>query len=277
MTSALSDGRTSVITSSMPTSAATARGGRVVAREQHAPHSERLAWRDGARGGWLDGVGDDEHAADLAVPRGHDGGAAVGLGGPPGGVELGGNVKAPPGHQRRAADLRAMAVDDALDAEPFTVGEALDGGQLGGLGLGRAGDGMGDRMFGGPRGRRRCAAPRRRSRLPWCRSRLGPLAVVTASAAWDTGRSRAASAQPRPPTERTRCRTTTRLAVSRRSGRQSLRPPSWCRSPANRNRSVRQAVRSGREATSALTTPRPSLDRGGSRMSAAGQRDLHPP
>jgi hypothetical protein len=79
-------------------------------------------------------------------------------------------------------------------------------------------------MFGGPRGRRRCAAPRRRSRLPWCRSRLGPLAVVTASAAWDTGRSRAASAQPRPPTERTRCRTTTRLAVSRRSGRQSLRP-----------------------------------------------------
>jgi hypothetical protein len=43
MTSALSDGRTSVITSSMPTSAATARGGRVVAREQHAPHSERLA------------------------------------------------------------------------------------------------------------------------------------------------------------------------------------------------------------------------------------------
>jgi hypothetical protein len=115
---ALSEGSTSVSTSSMPTCAATAR---VVWLSPVSSTARRpSALSDATRPrGLLGGVGDDEYAADLAVPRGHDGGAAVGVGGPPGGVELGGNVEAPLGHQRRAANMPAMAIDDALEPEPL--------------------------------------------------------------------------------------------------------------------------------------------------------------
>ena len=71
------------------------------------------------------------------------------LGGAARGVEPLGHAQAPVGHQRGAADLDAVAVDDALDAEPFAVGEALDRGQRAELLARRGGDRVGDRVLGG--------------------------------------------------------------------------------------------------------------------------------
>ena len=127
MTSALSAGRTSAMTSSMPTSAATARA--VVSLSPVSSTGRRpSAFSDATASAErrLDGVGDDEDRGRSAVPAGGDRGLAARLGGAAGGVELGREVHRPVGQQRGPADDQRVAVDDALDAEALAVGEALD-------------------------------------------------------------------------------------------------------------------------------------------------------
>ena len=67
-------GRTSAMTSSMPTSVGDRAGGRlVVAGQQHRAQAERLQRRDGLGASCrLDGVGDDEDRARPPVPAGGD-------------------------------------------------------------------------------------------------------------------------------------------------------------------------------------------------------------
>jgi hypothetical protein len=68
---------------------------------------------------------------------------------PPGGLEPRLKMHGPVGQQRRTSGDHPVPVDDALDAEPFTVDEPVDRGQLAVLCLGRGGDRLGDGMLGG--------------------------------------------------------------------------------------------------------------------------------
>ena len=63
--------------------------------------------------------------------------------------QLGGEGHGPVGEEPFAAGDHAVAVDDALDAEAFEVGEALDGGQRADAVAGAGGDGLGDGVLGG--------------------------------------------------------------------------------------------------------------------------------
>ena len=58
-----------------------------------------------------------------AVPADGDGGAALALRAPDGGVQRRREVLRPVGQQARPADDDGVALDDALDAEPLAVGE----------------------------------------------------------------------------------------------------------------------------------------------------------
>ena len=128
-TSALSAGSTSAMTSSIPTSAATARAVASLSPVSSTGRSpSALQRRDRLGGRRLDGVGDDEHGAHLAVPGGQRrrcGRAASAAGSAA--SSSAGMRRLHSRHQRRAADEHAVAVDDALDAEALAVGEALDG------------------------------------------------------------------------------------------------------------------------------------------------------
>ena len=100
-----------------------ARGRLVVAGQQHRAQAERLAARATASARRrLDGVGDDEDraracpsqpAAIAVCPRRLGRGARR--------VELGRQLHAPLGEQRRAPDDERVPVDDALDAEALAV------------------------------------------------------------------------------------------------------------------------------------------------------------
>ena len=137
------------MTSSMPTSAATARAvvslspvsrtGRSPSAFSDATASAELSLTVSAT---------TKTARRSAVPAGGDRGLPARLGGAAGGVELGRQVHRPVGQQRGAPDDERVAVDDALDAEALAVGEALDRREraLGGGGLG---DRLGDRVLGG--------------------------------------------------------------------------------------------------------------------------------
>ena len=118
------------MTSSMPTSAATARA--VVALSPVSSTGRRpSAFSDATASAELGltvsattntaAAWPSQPAAMAVCPRAS---AA-----PAGGVELGGQVHRPVGQQRRAADDERVPVDDALDAEALAVGEALDRGQ----------------------------------------------------------------------------------------------------------------------------------------------------
>ena len=128
MTSAFSAGSTSAITCvDADLGGDRARGRLVVAGEQHRPRpSSRSAAIASARGR-LQRVGDREHAADGAVParRARRSGPAASAR-RRAASSCSGQHEAPLGHQRRAADLDAVAVDHALDAEPVAVRERLD-------------------------------------------------------------------------------------------------------------------------------------------------------
>ena len=87
--------------------------------------------------------------ADGAVPADEDRGVAERLGVVLGGSQFGGERHGPVGEEPFAAGDHAVAVDDALDAEAFEVGEALDGGQAADAVAGGGGDGLGDGVLGG--------------------------------------------------------------------------------------------------------------------------------
>ena len=149
MTSAFSEGMTSAMTSSMPTSAATARAVSSLSPvSSTGRRPSALSSAIACRRGRLDGVGDDEHGGRLPVPAGGDRRLAALLGGAPRRVEGSAAARGPSREQRGAAGDQGVAVDDALDAETLAVGEALDGGQRAGR-RGRAGDRLGDRVLGG--------------------------------------------------------------------------------------------------------------------------------
>ena len=174
MTSALSAGRTSAMTSSMPTSAATARA--VVSLSPVSRTGRRpSAFSDATASAELslDGVGDDEHARSPGRPSRRRSRSA----------------RAPrrPGGRRRARAARCIAqsassagrpddqrvaVDDALDAEALAVGEALDRRQ-------RARPPRRPWRWPGRSGARRRARARRRAAAP--RSRSTPSATVTST------------------------------------------------------------------------------------------------
>ena len=71
------------------------------------------------------------------------------LGGRLGGCELGGEGHGPVGEEPFAAGDHAVPVDDALDAEAFEVGEAVDGGEGADPFAGAGRDGLGDGVLGG--------------------------------------------------------------------------------------------------------------------------------
>ena len=149
-TATLSAGRTSAITSSIPTAAATARAARSlspVSSTGRRPEAAQLADRLGR--GRLHRVGDDEHGADLAVPAGGDGGAPRRLRGRLGCFQLGRQVQRPVGEQLGPPGDDGVTVDDALHAEALAVLEGLDGGQGAEPLPGGAGDGLGDGVLGG--------------------------------------------------------------------------------------------------------------------------------
>ena len=105
-------------------------GAAVVAGEQHRAQPEGAQLGDGGGAGRLDGVGDDDEAAHLSVPADQDRGPPGRLGGVLGGTQSVVGVHRPVGEEAFAAGDDGVAVDDAGDAEPLAVGEALDGGQL---------------------------------------------------------------------------------------------------------------------------------------------------
>ena len=123
--------------------------GAVVTGEQDRGQAQGPQLGDGLAAGRLDLVGHDEHAAGLAVPADGDGGLAVRLGVRLGAGEVDVEVLRPVGQQRLASDQDGVAVDDALDALAFDVGEVLRRRQRADL-LGCAlGDRLGDRVLGG--------------------------------------------------------------------------------------------------------------------------------
>ncbi len=150
------------MTSSMPTSAATARAVAALSPVSSTgvrPSARSSRDRLGARR--LDRVGDRDHAAHGAVPGDEDGGAPARLGVAPRSVERGRNGRGPVGHQRRAADLDAVALDDALDAEALAVDEGLHGGQRAAARAPHARSPARSGARRRPRPRRPGAAPRR--------------------------------------------------------------------------------------------------------------------
>ena len=121
------------MTSSMPTSAATARA--VVALSPVSSTGRRPSALSSAIASADVGLtvsATTNTAAACAVPAGGDRGLAALLGGAPRGVELGGSCRPHSAQQRGAAGDQRVPVDDALDAEALAVGEALDGGQRAG-------------------------------------------------------------------------------------------------------------------------------------------------
>src|SRR5690242_773855 len=98
-------------------------GGRVVAGQQRRTQAEGAQPGDRGGGRRLDRVGDGEGAADLAVPGGQDGGAAVFLAGAAPGGQVGRDGDVPAGEQPRAADDDLAAVYYAAGTE---AGEGLE-------------------------------------------------------------------------------------------------------------------------------------------------------
>ena len=149
MTSALSEGSTSAMTSSMPTSSATAR----------AVVSLSPVSRTGRR---PSAFSDATASADVALTVSATTKTAVACPSQPAAIAVcprasaarraassaGGRCMRPIGQQRGPAHDQRVALDDALDAEPFAVGEALDRGQRARRRRG-GGDGLGDRVLGG--------------------------------------------------------------------------------------------------------------------------------
>ena len=163
-TSALSAGRTSAMTSSMPTSAATARA--VVSLSPVSStgrRPERLQRRDRLGRGRLDGVGDDEHARGPRRPsRGDRRRCGPAPRRRPGGVELGGGCA---GSTRPAArggrrptpwpSTTPSTPRPSRLAKPSTAGSGAELVARRGRSPGRSG------ARRRPRARRRAAAPRR--------------------------------------------------------------------------------------------------------------------
>ena len=138
------------MTVSMPTWSATARAARSlspVSRIGVSPRVRRSAIAAALVG--LIGVGDDDRGADGAVPADEHRGVAGVLGGGLGVGELGGEGHGPVGEEPFAAGDDAVAVDDALHAEAFEVGEVFDRGQRADAVAGAGGDGLGDGVLGG--------------------------------------------------------------------------------------------------------------------------------
>ena len=123
-------------------------GSFVVAGEQDGGEAQSSELADRCGAGGLDGVGDDDRRADGTVPADEHGGVAEVLGGRLGGCEFGGEGHGPVGEEPFAAGDHAVPVDDALDAEAFEVGEAVDGGECADLLAGAGGDGLGDGVLG---------------------------------------------------------------------------------------------------------------------------------
>ena len=140
-TAAFSEGSTSATTSSIPTSAATARaGGRVVARQQHRAQALATQQADRLRAGRADRVGDDHQPAHGAVPGHGDRRPAPVLRALEGRAQAVVEREAPVGQQGRAADDHGVAIDDALDAQALAAREALRRRQRAGIGAGGLGD-----------------------------------------------------------------------------------------------------------------------------------------
>jgi hypothetical protein len=135
--------------SSMPTSAATALADALlspVSRTGRRPRSfQALDGFDRCR---LDGIRHYQDGFRVSVPAGGDRGLPLHLGGFASGLELVREVDRPVGEQGGPSHDHRVALDDALDAEAFAVGEAFDGGQLVLGGCGR-GDSVRDGVLGG--------------------------------------------------------------------------------------------------------------------------------
>ena len=158
-------GSTSAITSSMPTSAATAAGGRPRCRRSAAPGAGRAraarATASARRG--LDGVGDDEDRARRGRPsRRRSRSARAPRRARRAASSSGGRCIAQSASSAGRPTTTRVAVDDALDAEALAVGEALDRQRAGRRSRPRRSPGRsGARRR--PRARRPGAAPRRAS------------------------------------------------------------------------------------------------------------------
>ena len=150
MTAAFSDGRTSAITSSMPTSAATARA--VVSLSPVSSTGRRPSARSEATASADVGL---TVSATTSSPRTAPSQATATAVRPcdsaasPGRLELGGQRERAVGQERRPSDLHAATADDALDAEALVVGEARERGQRAERVAGGARDRLRDRVLGG--------------------------------------------------------------------------------------------------------------------------------